>query len=224
MPIEVGVDYWPVAGVTEPQHHWPFSVTGNYTDQGSTGGLDLTEQSSGNSFNSGLVLNGSGWATGANNADICNLGSTFSILFEGSWGTAAATGLFSGSNYYYETPYDGWSLLAGWSGTGGSWRTVNPQSTLNDLAKESAFTPGTNYQIIVVHNSGTSTCYVNGSPVSGWSGAMADPTNMSTRSFAIGAVHFNGGFPLTGTIKRAAVLKGTAWSADDVAAIYTAFS
>lgn len=221
--VEIGATdiYWPVAGVTKPQHLWPFSQTGDYTDQGSTGGFTLSPAGSGNSFSSGLVLNGSGWATRANHADLCDVGATFSVIFEGTWG-AADTGACGGTNAYIDGSPDGWYVVFGWSGAGFGFRTYNPTGTLNTLAVNSLFTPGTNYQVVATLVGGTGTLYVNGAPVVGGSGSLPTPTTMTGHAFAVGAANEASSLPFTGTIKRVGVLKGEAWSAVNIAAIYAA--
>lgn len=208
--------YWPVDGVTKPQHLWPFSQTGDYTDQGSTGGLGLTAQGSGNSFSSdGLVLNGSGWAMlDTTNDDINNIGSTWSILVD----------------FYYPT-YKTWECLLGVTNNvaaNSSWEVdkVNYNSVIylytptaiSVIATNSLPTQPAWYQIVCIRAGTDVTIYVNGEYCINL-GKAAPQT--STLNFTVGA-QYGGGYKLTGTVKRAAVLKGTAWSADDVAAIYAA--
>jgi hypothetical protein len=215
-----GDPYWPITGVTKPLHLWPFSQTQDYTDQGSTGGLDLSAEGSGHSFGAGgLVLNGSGWATRTNHTDVCNVEATFSALIEMSWGGAASSGMVGGTNAYADYPNYGWYLLTGWGGTGIILRTINPAGEVNQIVYgPSVLTPGPRYQVVATLSAGIGTLYINGTPVA--SGALPTPLNMTARPFALGAVNYVGSYPVTGTIKRAAVLKGTAWSAADVAAIY----
>jgi hypothetical protein len=217
------VSDWSVIGVPKPPHLWNFT-RGDYVDRGSTGGLDLSAQGSGHGFGvGGLMLNGSGWATGPNNADICSIGATFSALIAMSWGGAASSGMVGGTNAYADYPNYGWCLLTGWAGTGVIFRTINPAGEANQIAYgPNMLTPGLGYQVVATLSGGIGTLYVNGSPVA--SGALPTPLNMTARPFAIGAVNWSGSYPLTGTIKRAAVLKGTAWSALEVAAIYAGLS
>lgn len=212
-----GTGYWGITGVTAPQHYWPFSQTGNYTDQGTTGGLDLTAQGTGNSFSNGLVLNGSGWANGTSNADVCDLGSTFSLLYEVTFSTTGNNFILGLTDAYYG------NTGGIFSGFDSSDRIVyyRQDASVDDIRTAvSSYPPGT-YQVILVYSGGQIKLYVNGSPIT--SGAF--PATISAplsfnQDFGIGAANKNGSFAFIGTIKRAGVLKGTAWSVDNVADIY----
>lgn len=216
MPIETGVDYWPVAGVTEPQHHWPFVVTGDYTDQGSTGGYDLTEQGTGNSFNeNGLVVNGSGWAANTSiGTDITDLGATWSILFEytPSDKTGTQGGIYIWKSFgdtTYLSIVDFGSGLLRWVEAGATYEMA-----------DKGISNGNPYQIVITHASGATNVYVNNVKDAASPYSQSDPGS-NTNTLWIGKWD---AYALKGTIKRVGILKGTAWSADDVAAIYAAFS
>jgi hypothetical protein len=214
--VVAGDPYWPVAGVTKPQHMWPFALTGDYTDRGSTGGLNLTAAGTGNSFGAnGLVLNGSGYASVGVNADISDLGSVYSILVEFS--VPAVTG-FPCLVCAGVRSTNGWDLFA-------TWGSGNPHFE-RGLTGDFGFT-GTPVSInnpvqIIIVSEGTGIneihFYADGSP----------DVNTTLLALTAGTGSFFVGtdssltYKLTGTIKRAAILKGTAWSASDVAAIYAA--
>lgn len=224
MPIEATVDYWPVTGVTEPQHHWPFIQTGNYTDQGSTGGLDLTASGSPSFDSQGMVLTGSEYAYHSANNDLNDLGSTYSILMEIYPDDAdGATGAVLGNvnaGLGWAIPYLPGIGAPVWN------RVYNPESTVVDVNWLTAefsgvsWVDGAKYQIVLVHTGGNSLAYINAVAASGNPKTQADPLT-STANFTVGSGIWSN---FIGTIGRVGILKGTAWSADDVAAIYTAFS
>lgn len=195
------VDYWGIAGVTEPQHLWPFSQTGDYTDQGSTGGLDLTAQGSGNSFSSdGLVLNGSGNAYHTSDADICDIGGTFSILFEvvisaSDLDRVGCRGPTTGWQEYYIQGSSLWAYEEqGKTFSKGGWSLTDKTQWILTLA------------------GGTMTLYMNGSFVKS-EGSIPDAV-ASSEWFQVGNIGE------VSTVTRVGILKGEAWSADDVTAIY----
>jgi hypothetical protein len=209
--------YWPVPGVVKPQHLWPFSQTGDYSDHGSTGGLTLTAEGSGNSFGAGgLILNGSGWAESAANADLYNLGSTFSILIEintTNTGNIYPLGccIWGTDGYVFQVN----NLVL-------NWRCFNPAGTLNEAAGQwvnPAVSSGVTTQLIITQSYGNNNLYINGSLNIHCPITFPAPIGAST-PFAVGTYTTGGGFNFVGTIKRVGVLKGTAWSASDVAAIY----
>lgn len=223
MPVEAGVDYWPVAGVTEPQHHWPFTVTGDYTDQGSTGGLDLTARGSNNSFNNGLVLDGNGWASRSNHADLCNVGSTFSVLIEASFASGGGQAFPLSCINSYLTVTDGYDLnfdlLSNMrfqaDGTNSYFTWAN-----------FGITPeyDTIYQFVYVYTGGNLYAYIDGI-ASSTNPVTRDAPNSSSYAFTVGAyapAETDGSYQLKGKVRRVGILKGTAWSADDVSAIYAA--
>lgn len=219
MPIGGAVDYWPVAGVTVPQHYWPFSQTGDYTDQGSTGGLNLSAGGTGNSFNSnGLVMNGNGWASVAGHSDLCDLGSTFSLLIDTYTHTGSSGDMLlvqhessppivcSYKVSYIDYDYINYSIYdGGWS---------------NVYSTDNAIPEGQPSQIVLTYTGGRIYFYVNGSPNTDV--AIGAPIANNDKPFQVNAIEW--GNRMVGTITRVGVLKGTAWSADDVAAIYTGLS
>jgi hypothetical protein len=207
--------YWPVVGVTKPQHLWPFSQTGDYTDHGSTGGLTLTPGGTGNSFLSGLVLNGSGYATLAYNADICNLGSIYSILLEYSYidytqyQNVVTAGVGGSTN--------GYDIISPYGGT----YKFNFRTTPGNINAAGFLVNGVVSQVVISvagTGAGQVTAYVNGVPQSLNSNQLTALTD-GVEGFVVGA-NILGTSRITGTIKRVAILKGTAWSALDVVAIY----
>lgn len=225
IPIEAGVDYWPVVGVTEPQHHWPFVVTGDYTDQGSTGGFTLTEGGSGNSFSAGLVLNGSGRAVYSHNDDLCDLGATFSLLFDatitgGDYGVILGARSSGDAGYcimYYNVANS--DLFQLQLNTSGGYQTCTfSKAGFSGVT----FGAGTLYQQIVVLGGGYANAYCNGVAHSSNPVTFNYAPLHQNNEFIIGAYDTSQGYPVACTIARAGILKGTAWSADDVAAIYAA--
>jgi hypothetical protein len=213
--LNIGInDYWAVAGVTKPQHYWPFAQTQNYTDQGSAGGLDLTAQGSGNSFTAnGLVLNGSGWAkTSLGSSDLGDLGNTFSLLWDMQEFTNTNNAIFI-SVYDSASPYCpvvGNDNCIFYIQSGG-WKYI--QSTAGSIPHASR------NHVIFTYAGGIGTFYVNGSFVN--SAALDALTGNSSIPFSVGASSL-GLQKLAGTFRSVGVLKGTAWSADDVADIYAA--
>lgn len=206
-----GPPSWP-SNVTLPLHYYPFSETGDYSDRGSTGGLTLVAQGTGNSFDAnGLVLNGSGYAKcPTNNADLNNLGSTFSVLFDMQEFVNTANAIFISS---YETsanyaPVVGNDDCIFYISSGG-WKFVRSGIGTIPHANRN--------QIIVTYAAGILTFYLNGEYVT--EGALDALTGSATEHFAVGATA-TGGQPMTGTYRRVGVLKGTAWTVTDVAAIY----
>lgn len=209
--------YWPVAGVMKPQHLWPFSQTGDYTDHGSTGGLDFTAQGSGNSFNAnGLNFNGNGYAQlGSHNTDVNNLGNTFSVLFE--YYSAGAFGGFGdynndGVNGSWSFPYLASAKLYGY--------TVD--TTERAMTSGASITYSALHQVVVTYSPSGCVFYIDSNSSATGAGNFP-PTEKADILLTIGA--FRGGGSKMGNgsyIKRAGILKGTAWSADDVSAIYAA--
>lgn len=217
--------YWPVAGVAKPQHLWPFIQTGDGTDQGSTGGLDLSVMGSGGSFSE------NGWENvatsylqrAAGSSDLDDLGSTFSLLIE----------------FVYSSQVDFIQCLGGkwdWSFSKAEYlfayipaNTMDAKCYISDAGNDAhqlgttyTMSSTTQYQFIAtLDGSGNGTYYVNGSPTGAATTSLPTPKGDSDSPFLIGR---NDTDIFIGTIVRAGVLKGTAWSADDVAAIYTAFS
>ena len=206
-------NYWPVAGVTKPQHYWPFKETGDYSDQGSAGGLDLSAQGSGNSFGAeGLVLNGSGYAQlSAANDDLNAIGATWSMIAEFEESVISYRALFAISNdavanSCYETFVPRSDIPSIYTFNG---------STQDNITSGPA---GTGViQLVWVYSGGNCTLYKNGEFVK--TESLDAPQSNNTFYFAIGALS-DGSYKFSGTIKRVGILKGTAWSADDVADIY----
>lgn len=221
MPIETVVNYWPVAGVTKPQHLWPFIQTGDYTDQGSTGGLDLTASGSPSFDSEGMVLTGSEYAYCSANNDLNDLGSTYSILMEiypdDADGAANAILSTVGSGLGWAIPYLPGIGAPVWN------RTYNPESTAVDVNWLTAefsgisWVDGAKYQIVLIHTGGNSLVYINAVAASGNPKAQVDPL-ASTANFTVGSGVWSN---FIGTIGRVGILKSTAWSASDVSAIYS---
>lgn len=197
---------------TKPQHLWEFYKTGDYSDTGTTGGLTLTAQGSGNSFDAGgLILNGSGWAEVAADADLYTLGNTWSIIIRYTY-TADAKYAFGCSVY----ATSGYMLRAA--------RTEQRFRKNNFGADNEVYGPSLAYStptcLILTYTGGTLLWYVNGEIASSNPTTTTTPTS-SSASFVVGTYTSGGsGFSLIGTIKEIGVLKGTAWSSDDVADIY----
>jgi hypothetical protein len=213
--VGYGDPYWPVTGVTKPLHLWPFSQTGDYTDQGSSATkLNLTAQGSENSFGAGgLILNGSGWAISVNNAEVSDLGGTFSVLLDIYFPSTPYGIMFSSSDNGSGTGIQWWD----WSGT-------LTQRSLNSGAEDintAGFTTLTNYQLIWVQSDGKASLYRNGSQLVNEQ-ALHNPAADVTNGITIGAGNPTGSYKIACTVKRAAVDKGTAWTAPQVAAIYAA--
>lgn len=211
--------YWPIPGVTKPQHIWPFAQTQGYGDYGSVGGLNLVPAGDGNTFNSGgLVLDGNGYATTtATSADINDLGDTWSVLIEydatipGTLDVPAVLAAVSdgiapsASSYEFSVPATG--ARATFLSDGTEW------SEMSYGPNDAEFQPS---QLVWVMENGECTLY-NGGHVDRVE-SMAVPQS-SNLFLTIGAVS-GGKYPIVGSIKRVGILKGKAWSSDDVAAIY----
>ena len=202
---------------TKPQHYWPFAETGDYTDQGTTGGLNLTAEGTGNSFDAnGLNLDGNGWAEGAANADIYDLGNTFSIIFK-------VTTTNTGNQY----PYG----CTNWGTDGGifqinnlilNWRRFNPSGVLNDTGPpwgDPHISSGVPTQVIMTQSGGYNNLYVDSVLNANCPIAFSAPVGTSV-GFAIGSYHAGGGINFIGVIEYVGVLKGEGWSAEDVADIF----
>lgn len=206
--------YWP-DGVTQPQHLWPFFQTNDYSDQGSTGGLTLTAQGSGNSFDeNGLNLNGSGYAQyNGTDADLNDLGSTWSLIIEVYSTTIADLSAYISTNNNDATGGFEWYMgpanvhfylyNAGWYGGGNIYAHGTEVSE----------------QHIATLSDGNLKFYKDGSYQDQRS-SISDPAS-TTNKFTV-AAEPNGlwKLPSGSYIKRVGILKGTAWTSDDVAAIY----
>jgi hypothetical protein len=224
---------WPSTAAT-PQHWWPFDQSQNYNDYGSGGAglLNLGAGGSGNSFVSGgLSLNGSGYATVASNADVNNLGATWSILIEMTYSNVHTTQAYCSCG----ASTGGWGagIYPGATDISLALRTYNPSGTSNeyDAGKLSTdangFTgitiaAGTKYQFIISHSGGQTTYYCNGVICKNSPQNQADPLSTAA-AFVIG--NWSGILNLfAGTIRQVAILPGTAWSQNDVSNIWVAFN
>ena len=210
---------WNVPGVPLPPHLYRFDLHQDYVDRGAVGGLDLTAQGSGNSFGAGgLILNGDGWANGPNHADVCDLGAAFSLLADITIPTLMLAGILSASPLYNDWDDGGWMLLVFADGHLEP-RMLNPAANQNGFSTPSeVLANGVRARIVWTYVGGNVLIYVNGSPVITPT-ALPVPVPMTTRPFSVGALTYAGAYPIIATFRSVAVLKGTAWSAEDVAAI-----
>lgn len=212
--------YWPVPGVTKPQHLWPFSQTGDYTDHGSSlSPVTLTPGGVGNTFGAGgLILSGTGWASTVLNTDLTDIGSVYSLLIEYTVSPTSANYPPIVSAGTLNT--DGYSLF----GTAGHNTALDYRLNADqvDYRTVAAILDSVSYQIIIT-SAGTGAnqiaFYVNGSPDSTHTGIAVIA---GTAGFWVGYDISGGVF--TGTIKKVGILKGTAWSSGDVAAIYSKYA
>lgn len=191
--------YWPVTGVTKPQHLWPFSQTGDYTDQGSVGGLTLTPANSQTFitigvYNPASIAVADGIAVCADN--VYSILVDFFIFDAATTPKQAAIGVDS---------TNGWNLYAP---VGGSYIYRHAATDANGTE---AVIVGVKYQMIIVSN-GTGNAlaiYLNGALVqspanAAWVNATGNLTIGNSKS----------------VVYRMGFLNGTAWDSDDVTAIY----
>jgi hypothetical protein len=218
--------YWPVAGVPKPQHLWPFSQTGDYTDQGSVGGLDLTAGGTGNTFNNGLVFTGAGYAYSAAHADVSNLGAVWSLIAKVNFGATLVDGapILNSWASDYSTAYDLSGSLVNGNDIGMSLYTdMSNYMSVN----KNPVVPHTDYLCIVTFDNGTLKLYINGVLAVDYGGDGTPPvTSLDTgMGLYVGSYFDVSQFLPNGTvISFCGVLKGTAWSSGDVAAINAGLS
>ena len=210
---------WP-STATAPTHWWPFDQSQGLSDYGSIGGLTLSQGGVGSPLSwlpNGIHLPTNTYAGCASNTDLCDLGATFSILFEwvfiNDWsilGCAAP-----------DVHTTGW--YAGELGAGENLylKTYNPSGTLNSVGVGSGLNNGVMNQAILVHSGGKSTLYING-------GVALAATSQADPLAIIGLFTINGAGDVYGsrtiTVRQVAILKGTAWSQSDVSNIWVAFN
>ena len=222
----VGADGWPV-GVTKPLHWWygPGLVS-SHNDGAASGPLNLTAGGSptfgvnwANQANLGLVTSAGNYAYyNGTSADINQLGATFSVILEFIspthpvvdvvFGIDIGTYLASGVEILMPRSADPRVLFS------------TNKSGLSSLVGSPNLTANRKYQIIFTLSGGNGTVCVNG--VSGSPTALYTPDDSSTK-LTIGALADSLVYPFTGTIFRFGILKGTAWTPTEIAALYNAW-
>lgn len=219
----VGSDGWP-ASINKPQHWWDFA--NNYNDGAGTNPINLTAGGSGNSFVPDwegdlyqvLGLTGSGYAW-SEDAFLKNLGATFSVICEFKTGADVTTAQCVAGVYNSGTlgaDYGAWmiSLASG---------TVNFRTRTNaaiTVSNSLAVAANTWYQLIfTLDGNGNGILYLNNASVS--TASMLTPVNSSLQ-FRVGC-RSTDTQPFTGSVSRLGILVGTAWSSNQVAAIYNAW-
>lgn len=198
----------PIAAV-KPGHYWDFIYNGTYADVGTIGGLNLTAEGSGNSFSSGLVLNGSGYAQAANNADLCDLsGGTWSLFIDLIQTTTTGwQGLFGST----DVSSMGYLMLVDYIDEIIAFYSWQPTQVYTGTT--SVPLPAGRNILIVTMSGGTQTMYLNGTSIAT---ASQLPPVASTQPFTIG---WGNAGNFIGTVRRMGVLKNHCWSQAEVTAI-----
>ncbi len=209
------------ATVTLPLHNWDFA--GDYTDNGVTGGLNLAAGGTGNTWgadfygraNEALILNGSGYAYyNGSPADLNNLGSTFALLAEFKTGADVTTRQIVSCIWS-----SGGSVDSNWRFRieGGLVLFDIENGTSQLSGGSAAVAANTVYRVMISYSGGVSQLYCNN--VAATPSTVLAPNTSNSNHFTVGATSA-GNNKFTGQVYRVAVLKGSAWSAADAAAIY----
>jgi hypothetical protein len=222
--------YWLVPRAVMPTNLWSFQQTGNYSDQGRIGGVPLSAAGSGNTFNNGLVFSGAGYATTAVQAESVNqIGPVFSLIADffmpdngeygynwqpfititqGDWERCLA---FSLNEANAKVRFDMWQGEDDWIG----------------FLSDSELTPDQRHQVILTCEYGQVKVYDNAVLMPGTSevAGTRDGFLFIDDYLLIGAwPEGSSVWPAGSKFNFIGMLKGRAWSPEDVEEIYNAFA